>query len=78
MTTCGWCGNWHGSACPRVKSMEFYPDGITVKRVEFVTLSDLQAPVAQPVLQRQPWQVTWNDANGYTLAPQYGPAGNYQ
>jgi len=26
---------WHGPTCPRVKAIEYYPDG-SVKRVEFV------------------------------------------
>jgi len=31
---CGHCGSWHGPACPRVKAIEYYPDG-TIKRVEY-------------------------------------------
>ena len=36
---CGWCSNgsiktFHYGPCPRVKSIEYNPDG-TVKRVEF-------------------------------------------
>ena len=33
--TCRWCSTWHIGTCPRVKSIEYFPDG-TVKRVEFV------------------------------------------
>lgn len=33
---CGWCGMIHGPRCFSVHAIEFYPDGITVKRVEFV------------------------------------------
>lgn len=33
---CGWCGKLHGRLCPYVKAIEFYDDGVTVKRVEFV------------------------------------------
>lgn len=33
---CRWCGQpWHVAQCPLVKALEFHPDGITVKRVEF-------------------------------------------
>ena len=32
---CGHCGLWHeGRVCPRVKAIDYYPDG-TVKRVEY-------------------------------------------
>lgn len=33
---CYWCGLIHGPKCPSVKAVEYYPDGVTVKRVEFV------------------------------------------
>jgi len=33
---CRWCGEVHGPRCPRVRVIEFYPDGVTIKRVEFV------------------------------------------
>lgn len=33
--TCRWCGLIHTSlVCPRVKRIEYYPDGATVKSVE--------------------------------------------
>lgn len=33
---CRWCGTpHHGRHCPSVKAIEFHPDGVTVKRVEF-------------------------------------------
>lgn len=32
---CGHCGMFHSSgACPRVKAIEYYPDG-SIKRVEY-------------------------------------------
>jgi hypothetical protein len=31
---CGHCGMIHGPICPRIKAVEYYPDG-TVKRVEY-------------------------------------------
>ena len=34
MSPCGYCGQWHDNVCPRVKAMEYHPDG-TIKRVEF-------------------------------------------
>jgi hypothetical protein len=33
-THCVHCGCWHAGACPRVKAVEYHPDG-TVKRVEY-------------------------------------------
>lgn len=37
---CGWCGAHHTGSCPRVKSLEFYPDG-SVRRVEFHVVGDV-------------------------------------
>jgi hypothetical protein len=31
---CGHCGSHHSVQCPRIKAIEYYPDG-TVKRVEY-------------------------------------------
>jgi hypothetical protein len=31
---CGWCGLIHGGTCPRVKAIEYHPNG-QIKRVEF-------------------------------------------
>lgn len=33
--TCGHCGMIHQGQCPRIKAIEYYPDGISVKRVEY-------------------------------------------
>jgi hypothetical protein len=33
-TFCYHCGNYHGPACPRIRAIEYYPNG-TVKRVEY-------------------------------------------
>ena len=40
MENCRWCNQAHGPKCPLVKAIEFHEDGITVKRVEFLTPSD--------------------------------------
>lgn len=40
MTTCGWCGMIHGTLCPMVKAIEYFADGVTVKRVEFKVAAD--------------------------------------
>lgn len=32
---CPYCGKHHHETCPRVSAMEYYPDGKTIKRVEF-------------------------------------------
>lgn len=43
---CRWCGFTHGPQCPVVKSIEFYEDGVTVKRLEYRAASDrLLGPV---------------------------------
>lgn len=31
---CGWCNGYHSGRCPKVKAIEYHPNG-TVKRVEF-------------------------------------------
>lgn len=31
---CGHCGMWHGPVCPRIKAVDYYPDG-SIKRVEY-------------------------------------------
>lgn len=31
---CGHCGLWHSGPCPRVKSIEYYPNG-TIKSIEY-------------------------------------------
>ena len=31
---CGYCGAWHSGTCPRIKSIDYYPNG-SVKHVEF-------------------------------------------
>jgi hypothetical protein len=42
---CQHCGLHHQGVCPRVKAIEYYPDG-TVKRVEFKGASDYPPPLA--------------------------------
>jgi hypothetical protein len=31
---CGHCGGYHNGACPRIKSVEYHPNG-TVRRIEY-------------------------------------------
>jgi len=40
---CAYCGMTHVGTCPRVKSMEYFPDG-RVKRVEFHELRPHAGP----------------------------------
>jgi hypothetical protein len=43
VNSCGHCGNWHpNAACPRIRAIEYYPDG-TVKKVVYHT--DKKKPV---------------------------------
>jgi hypothetical protein len=32
---CGHCGLYHGAVCPRIRAIEYYPDG-SLKRVEYI------------------------------------------
>lgn len=54
---CRFCGKSHGLRCPEVKAIEYAEDGVTVKRVEFVTAADyLPVQSAQvPFLQSGPY-----------------------
>lgn len=36
---CEHCGNVHATTCPRIKAIEYYPDG-TVKRITFYSPND--------------------------------------
>jgi hypothetical protein len=45
---CGHCGMWHAGSCPRIKSIEYYPDG-TVRRLEY---HDPNAGVRLPLYPR--------------------------
>ena len=40
MNKCRWCNMMHGPTCFLVKAIEFFEDGVTVKRVEFKTAAD--------------------------------------
>jgi len=40
ITECRFCGMSHGLRCPSIKAIEYFDDGITVKRVEFMTVAD--------------------------------------
>jgi hypothetical protein len=33
--SCPYCGFVHKTTCPRIKSLEYHPDGVTVKRITF-------------------------------------------
>lgn len=41
---CGGAYEHQGARCPSIKAFEYYPDGSTVKRVEFVTYADFIRP----------------------------------
>ena len=45
LAECRHCGNYHAGQCPRVKSIEYYPDGI-IKRVEYFGMVDA---VSKPI-----------------------------
>lgn len=43
--TCQYCGTIHEAICPRIKSIEYHPDGTTVRRIEFFAPADW-APIS--------------------------------
>jgi len=65
ITECRFCGMSHGLRCPSVKAIEYFSDGVTVKRVEYMTPSDFHAPLAAPV---------YPDPNKHSWNPAWGPA----
>jgi len=38
---CSYCGNYHVGVCPRVASMEYFPNGM-LKRIEFHQVAGLR------------------------------------
>jgi len=40
--TCFYCGKEHEFKCPMISAYEFYPDGVGIRRIEFVTFVDLE------------------------------------
>ena len=41
MDKCIHCGLVHETTCSRIKSIEYHPDGVTVKRIEFHPITPL-------------------------------------
>jgi hypothetical protein len=37
---CQWCGRYHQTVCPLVKSIEYHEGGVFIKRVEFFAPAD--------------------------------------
>lgn len=52
LDTCPHCGNAHSGQCPRVKAIEYYPDG-KIKRVEYK--EDAPVPYADWTYRPYPW-----------------------
>lgn len=42
---CKYCGTYHTTKCPLIKAIDYQEDGVTIKRVEFMTPADYAAPV---------------------------------
>jgi hypothetical protein len=55
---CRFCGKSHGVRCPDVKAIEYAEDGVTIRRVEFVTTADFLAPIQPMPMPTGP--VTWS------------------
>jgi hypothetical protein len=63
MEKCRWCGLDHGPICSTVKALEYFEDGVTVKRVEFKSAADYMAPMLPapwPQSNQPPFVPTWN------------------
>lgn len=71
---CPHCGYIHtpdGGLCPRVKAIEYYPDG-SVKRVEFVEQPMVGHPASPFQVIGVPLGTTWGCADRHLL-PWNGP-----
>jgi hypothetical protein len=57
---CPHCGLIHEMTCPKIKAIEYHPNG-TVKRVEFFSIGDQLGPVMPaplPVAPLSPYPIT--------------------
>lgn len=52
---CGHCGGYHTGVCPRIKAIEYHPDG-RVKRIEYHAL--LQPVPGIPLARTGPLKTT--------------------
>jgi hypothetical protein len=59
-SACVYCGNIHAWLCPRVKVIEYHPDG-TTKRVEFYAPSDYMPSLGSTL---QPGKITYGGEPG--------------
>ena len=57
---CRWCGMLYGAFCPSVRSIEFFDDGVTIKRVEFHS----PQPIQQIMAQTAPWIPPYRTSSG--------------
>jgi hypothetical protein len=79
ITNCQFCGMSHGVRCPSVKAIEYFENGVTVKRVEFMTPSDYYHPFTP--WPQVPLNPTFGNTNSYgkehfttvTIQPKVGP-----
>ncbi len=47
-SACPHCGVGHIGTCPKIRAIEYHPDG-TVKRIEFHPMQQLTQPIDNPV-----------------------------
>ena len=64
---CRFCGRDHDALCPSVKAIEYFEDGMTVKRVEFKGASDYYVPPppqfqSSPIVYDRPQIPMWGPA----------------
>ncbi len=55
MKACVHCGMWHTGVCPRIKSIEYYPNGM-IKKIIYVNLNlDFDEPESIP----EDYEIGW-------------------
>ncbi len=70
ITHCRYCGKSHGVRCPEVKAIEYAEDGVTVRRVEFVTAADFPQLSATTINPTKPyWAVGSGGNQSFRPAP---------
>ena len=76
INNCRFCGQDHGAfRCPSIKAIEYFEDGITVKRVEFMTPSDYAIPATMPIYPQPPMNPTFAPSTTWGDGIAFDPSG---
>lgn len=54
MNKCMYCGLHHETVCPRVSAITYWPDGITIKRIDFHTPATLMSSESVKIALKWP------------------------